>query len=292
MDLIPLLLLLLPAQCAAELGLTPHSLRVLGAAGDFVEPGAPLRLRWGLRCDEAEEQRCRGLRQRSYRAVVTAAESGEVAHDSGVFLDSSPFCALQTAKLEPDAAYSVMVQTEAGRVASATFRTALPGEVPAASAPWRGAEWISGGTQLRGSFHAPKPVKSATAYASGVGVFAMTLNGRNVSDSFLDPGFSTVPSWRMLYRAFDVTAQIVTGENAVGVRLGQGKYGYLESYCTPSDSFQPACRAFLLCLSMTFTDGTQQNFTTSADGGWTVHNRGQPCLLHPSVPRRAVRRPA
>ena len=44
------------AQCAAELGLTPHSLRVLGAAGDFVEPGPPLRLRWGLRCAAAEDK--------------------------------------------------------------------------------------------------------------------------------------------------------------------------------------------------------------------------------------------
>ena len=65
----------------------------------------------------------------------------------------------------------------------------------------------------------------------------MTLNGKNVSDSFLDPGFSTIPSWRMLYRAFDVTSLVRPGANAVGVRLGQGKYShgwYTQSHYMPT----------------------------------------------------------
>eukprot|EP01052_Picozoa_sp_SAG31_P025693 SAG31_NODE_2268_length_6049_cov_1.979835_4_plen_500_part_00 len=172
--------------------------------------------------------------------------------------------------------YRVTVSNEAGLLTTTAFQTTLPPE----SSIWPGAEWISGGTQLRGSFHTPagKNLKRATAYASGVGIFSMTVNGKNVSDSFLDPGFSTVPSWRMLYRAFDVT-QLIQGQgraNAVGVRLGQGKYGYLESYCTPSDSFSPTCRAFLLSLCMEFSDGSRENFTTTASDSWRATTAGNP----------------
>jgi hypothetical protein len=130
----------------------------------------------------------------------------------------------------------------------------------------------------------------------------MTLNGQRVSDSVLDPGFSTVPSWRMLYRAFDVTSLMLpvssasltsspsqqqvkvneggvgaAVEHVVGVRLGQGKYGYLESYCTPSDAWTHGCRAFLLCLSVKFTDGSTENFTSSeASGAWTATSESNP----------------
>eukprot|EP01051_Picozoa_sp_SAG22_P004325 SAG22_NODE_229_length_14598_cov_13.257052_6_plen_980_part_00 len=266
--------------------LQPHSLEVVGAAGGFVEPAGGLRLRWGLRCETAPAHGvlgCRGLQQQSFRAVVTVAENGAVVHDSGAVRASSPFCTLRSPALAPDTAYSVVVSLEAGQRASAAFQTAMPAE----SRLWPGAEWISGGTQLRGTFSVPlgKTVKRATAYASGIGVFQMTMNGKNVSDSFLDPGFSTVPSWRMLYRAFDVTALMAKGAgapNAVGVRLGQGKYGYLQSYCTPSDAFQPGCRAFLLSLSMEFSDGSRQNFTTTTaqkPGGaaaWHATTAGNP----------------
>ena len=237
-----------------------------------MEPDAALRLRWTLACDEPSAERCRGQQQYSYRATVTDA-SGAVLHDSGPVIDTSPFCALEVRGLSPDTTYSVAV-SNGEETAEATFRTSLTaGSVGNA---WRGAEWISGGTQLRGAFNASS-VKHATAYASGVGLFQMTLNGAAVSDSFLDPGFSTVPSWRMLYRAYNVTSLIQDGANAVGVRLAQGKYGYLESYCTPSDAFQPACRAFILCLSMELEDGTRQSFTTGANSSaWMVTTEGNP----------------
>ena len=64
------------------------------AAGGFVEPEHGLRLRWGLLCDSVDKLSCRGLRQQSYRAVVTAARSGVVVHDSGAVRESSPFCTL------------------------------------------------------------------------------------------------------------------------------------------------------------------------------------------------------
>ena len=65
---------------------------------------------------------------------------------------------------------------------------------------------------------------SATLYASAVGCFQASLNGVPVSDSVLDPGFSTDYTKRILYRAFDVLKSL-REKNALGVRLGFCKYG-------------------------------------------------------------------
>jgi hypothetical protein len=44
--------------------------------------------------------------------------------------------------------------------------------------------------QFRKDFEVTKPVKSATAFVSGLGQFDLRLNGRKVSDHFLDPGWT------------------------------------------------------------------------------------------------------
>ncbi len=71
-----------------------------------------------------------------------------------------------------------------------------------------------------------------------VGCFSLYMDGVLVPirpgsaySSRLDPGFSTIPSYRMLYRAFDVTtffANSTSANHAVGARLGMCKYGYLD----------------------------------------------------------------
>ena len=114
--------------------------------------------------------------------------------------------------------------------ASATFRTTL------AASDWEAAEWIGGGTLLRGSFSvgnhrdvlgalssSASVVTQATLYATSLGCFSARLNGQPASDSVLDPGFSTVPPFRLLYRAMDVTS-LVNGsqgaENTLDVFVG------------------------------------------------------------------------
>jgi alpha-L-rhamnosidase len=109
------------------------------------------------------------------------------------------------------------------------------------------------------------PGRSASLYASGVGCFQLSLNGALVDDSVLDPGFSTSYTHRVLYRAFAVEDALQAG-NAIGVRLGMCKYGYMEEYCIPKSApaaSDASCRALNLQLRIAYTDGTTQTIVSS-----------------------------
>ncbi|CAF1431990.1 unnamed protein product [Adineta ricciae] len=80
--------------------------------------------------------------------------------------------------------------------------------------------------ELRKEFFVPadSPIKSAIVYLCGLGYYQFYLNGENVDPSRkLDPGWTTYEK-RTLVVSFDVTANITTGMNAVGVKLGNGWY--------------------------------------------------------------------
>ena len=76
---------------------------------------------------------------------------------------------------------------------------------------------------LRREFAASKPIRRAMVYASGLGFFDLYLNGGRVGDHVMDPALTDY-SKLILYLTFDVTHQIQTGKNAVGVVLGNGRF--------------------------------------------------------------------
>ncbi|MCX6375659.1 MAG: family 78 glycoside hydrolase catalytic domain, partial [Armatimonadetes bacterium] len=99
-------------------------------------------------------------------------------------------------------------------------------------------------------FELGKAIRRARAYVVGLGYCELRLNGKKVGDRVLDPGFTTFPE-RALYSTYDVTDQLRTGRNAVGVMLGKGWYG--ES------------PRFILQLNVEFADGTCASITTNKD---------------------------
>jgi alpha-L-rhamnosidase len=113
---------------------------------------------------------------------------------------------------------------------------------------WR-ATWIGGNAQdqsaapyLRSEFSVSGEVRFARAYVSALGYYELRINGARVGDRLLDPVLTTherdfelrdpdggrrparIRSSRVSYSVFDVTEQIGTGTNAVGVILGDGWY--------------------------------------------------------------------
>lgn len=76
---------------------------------------------------------------------------------------------------------------------------------------------------LRKSFRVDKPVRRARVYASGLAVNALSLNGRAVSESVLDPAFTDY-SRTVLFTTHDVTAHLRQGENVVASVLGSGHF--------------------------------------------------------------------
>jgi alpha-L-rhamnosidase len=76
---------------------------------------------------------------------------------------------------------------------------------------------------LRKDFVIARKIKKATAFISGLGHFEMSLNGKQVGDHFLAPGWTKYDK-EALYVTFDITQQLKLGKNAVGVMLGNGFY--------------------------------------------------------------------
>ncbi len=76
---------------------------------------------------------------------------------------------------------------------------------------------------LRHQFSVAKEVKSATAFISGLGLFEFYLNGEKIGDQVLAPGL-TEYNKRAFYMTFDVTRNLLQGENAIGVILGNGRF--------------------------------------------------------------------
>jgi len=145
---------------------------------------------------------------------------------------------------------------------------------PIGSEPWPGVGYTDKrqlpARMLRREFETAAAPVRATAYISGLGLFALHINGQRIGDEVLAPGL-TEYNKRAFYRTFDVTEQLRTGANAIGVTLGNGRYfaprGLVptrtRTYGLPSLRFQ---------LEITYADGSVERVVS--DGAWKVTDQG------------------
>jgi hypothetical protein len=87
--------------------------------------------------------------------------------------------------------------------------------------------WITNGTArpfyARKEFILEQPVQKARLYASGLGQFILSVNGRKTGDHVLDPGWTNYHRI-VQYVIFDVTSLLRPGLNAAGIEVGNGWY--------------------------------------------------------------------
>lgn len=87
--------------------------------------------------------------------------------------------------------------------------------------------WITNQTDrpfyARKVFEIKKDIEKATAKICGLGQFVFSLNGKKVGDHELDPGWTNY-SKRIQYVTFDITEELKSGKNALGVEVGNGWY--------------------------------------------------------------------
>ena len=118
---------------------------------------------------------------------------------------------------------------------------------------------------LRHDFGVESPVKSARLYATALGMYEIFLNGKRVGDQVMAPGWTDYRQ-RAVYQAYDVTALVREGKNAVGALLAPGWYeDPLEWYQRPNN-YGVTPPALLAELRIEHADGSVQWATT--DAGW------------------------
>lgn len=123
---------------------------------------------------------------------------------------------------------------------------------------------------LRKEFEIEKKIKSATAFISGLGLFEMFVNGEKIGDQVLAPAL-TEYNKRSFYMTFDVTQNLQSGKNAIGVILGNGRF------FAPRTGKDEQTRNFgfpkMICqIDIQFEDGTSESIIT--DETWKLTTNG------------------
>jgi hypothetical protein len=119
---------------------------------------------------------------------------------------------------------------------------------------------------FRRGFHAKGPVAKATLMISGLGQFEAHVNGANVTEALLTPGWSDYRK-RVYYDRYDVTAMVRPGDNALGVMLGNGMYNVVKTpgrYTKFEGSMGPL--KLIAMLHLQYADGSAEDVVS--DAGW------------------------
>lgn len=129
--------------------------------------------------------------------------------------------------------------------------------VPAPSSP-----------MLRKTFSSTKSVSRATAYVCGLGYHELYLNGSKVGDSVLEPVWTRYDA-HACYTTYDVTTNLISGLNGIGVQLANGFYNQwaTDSWNTCSAPWR-ALPQLLFQMVIKYSDGTQA--TVVSDESWKV----------------------
>jgi alpha-L-rhamnosidase len=123
---------------------------------------------------------------------------------------------------------------------------------------------------LRREFSVTKKIKRATAYVCGLGFFELYLNGAKVSQDMMDPALSDYAKAAYVV-TFDVTEQLHTGANALGVILGNGRF-YAPRLETPASTTTFGYPKLLMQLEMEYEDGTRTSLIS--DEAWRLTTQG------------------
>lgn len=123
---------------------------------------------------------------------------------------------------------------------------------------------------FRTEFSVDRKIARATLYASSLGVFKAYLNGKEVEDDRMSPGYTDYRR-RIPYETYDVTS-LMQERNALGFVCGDGwAVGYMGNYmfrCNYAEAVHLWAK-----LIVVFADGSERHINTSS--AWKTTHRGE-----------------
>ena len=168
---------------------------------------------------------------------------------------------------------------------------------PLSAADWAGAQWLtrdaphappadcdlyndSAAPLLRAEFSLAQPAASvvrARLYVAGLGYFTPFLDGAQVGDEALAPGWTDFND-TVLFSTFDITAALLAGGGApshvLGVALGNGWYDLVPllfwGHLNIRSALPTGDPMAIALVAIDFADGSTQHVVTSPTGGWRV----------------------
>ncbi|HEY5824680.1 MAG TPA: alpha-L-rhamnosidase N-terminal domain-containing protein, partial [Cyclobacteriaceae bacterium] len=215
-----------------------------------------------------------GAKQQSYRILVDK-DSLALLNQNGINWNANWIPSDQTLvtysgkPLEPFTKYywRVDLNNQTNHSSISSFETGMM-----QMSNWKGS-WISDNIDInlkpapyfRKAFTATKKIKSARAYIAVAGLYELYINGKKIGDHSLDPMYTRFDR-RTLYLTHDVTKELATGKNAIGVLLGNGWYNHQSTAVWDFDKANWRARpTFCMDLRITYEDGSIETISSGKD---------------------------
>ncbi|MCB0717143.1 MAG: family 78 glycoside hydrolase catalytic domain [Bacteroidetes bacterium] len=116
---------------------------------------------------------------------------------------------------------------------------------------------------LRGTFDVDGRVQSARLYVTSLGLNEVFLNGSQVGDRVLTPGWTSYNT-RLQYETYDVTDLVRSGANVLGAMVAEGwfrgRLAWRDQHNIYGDKF-----GLLAQLNVTFADGSTRTYGTNKE---------------------------
>lgn len=218
--------------------------------GAYAETPTP-RLSWTIQSEEP------GWRQSAAEVRLDGADVARIDSDESVFVDW-PFQPLQ-----PHSRHTLEVRVYGAEGAASPWSDPVPlRTVFLADGEWQ-AQLIELANPpveaspglVRLDFTIDKEIASAIIYATAHGAYQVSINGQDVDDAVLKPGWTSY-QYRLEHEATDVSTLLTPGLNAIGIRFAGAwfteRFGFHGS-AKPFYGDQPAVAAQLHLL---YEDGS------------------------------------
>ena len=122
---------------------------------------------------------------------------------------------------------------------------------------------------FRKGFSVSERPKSAILYITAAGYYSAAINGARIGKNFLDPAWTSFAK-RIYYSEYDITSEIQTGQNCLGVSLGNGFYNPLPMRMWGNRNLRETLSVgrpqFIARLVITYRDGDVEVVKT--DNRW------------------------
>lgn len=238
------------------------------------------------------ESKQRNVTQTSFQIIVSSSEQklraneGDIWNSGIVNDDKSILLPFRGSTLQSATKYfwKVNVVTNKGvatQTEKAFFSTGLLHE-----SDWK-AKWIGydkaspwdsisqwsrlSARYLRKEFKNELPVKRATVFISGLGLYELYINGKRIGDQVLAPN-PTDYRKTFFYNTHDVTAIVKKGANAIATVLGNGRFFTMRQNYKTQKHNTFGYPKLLLQLEIEYADGSKKIIVS--DESWKLNTDG------------------
>lgn len=117
-----------------------------------------------------------------------------------------------------------------------------------------------------------KKLKKARLYITSRGIYECRVNGHGITDRVLAPGLTQYDK-RLNYQTYDITEQLTSGENGVGVTLASGWWSDAQTFVVRNYNLFGDRESLLAKIVLTYEDGEQEVHVTNTKD-WKYYGEG------------------